>query len=98
MYLACHAPIMDNPENNQHFSVLILVGGLRISTLCTIEKMLTIVNDPLVSSSLSKIHRFDLFHFTLYNFHQIATKGASGDFVNVSSPNWPHICMVTNYG
>ena len=27
MYLACHAPIMDNPENNQHFSVLILVGG-----------------------------------------------------------------------
>ena len=23
MYLACHAPIMDNPENNQHFSVLI---------------------------------------------------------------------------
>ena len=49
MYLACHAPIMVNPENNQHFSVLILVGGeggLRISTLCTIEKMLTIVNDP----------------------------------------------------
>ena len=27
MYLACHAPIMDNPENNQHFSVLIEVGG-----------------------------------------------------------------------
>ena len=22
-YLACHAPIMDNPENNQHFNVLI---------------------------------------------------------------------------
>ena len=48
--IACHAPIMDNPENNQHFNVLIYVGGggLRISTLCTIEKMLTIVNDPLV--------------------------------------------------
>ena len=49
MYLACHTPIMDNPENNQHFNVLIYVGGrgdLRISTLCTIEKMLTIVNDP----------------------------------------------------
>ena len=51
--LACHEPIqMDNPENNQHFNVLILVGrggGLRISTLCTIEKMLTIitVNAPL---------------------------------------------------
>ena len=47
-YLACHAPIMDNPENNQHFNVLISVGGggLRIITLCTIEKMLTIVNDP----------------------------------------------------
>ena len=45
MYLACHAPIMDNPENNQHFSVLIYrgEGGLRISTLCTIEKMLTII-------------------------------------------------------
>ena len=34
------APIMDNPENNQEG------GDLRISTLCTIEKMLTIVNDP----------------------------------------------------
>ena len=45
MNIACHAP---NQENNQHFNVLILVGGggLRISTLCTIEKMLTIVNDP----------------------------------------------------
>ena len=33
---------MDNPDNNQHFNVLISVGGggLRISTLCTIEKML----------------------------------------------------------
>ena len=50
MYLACHAPIMDNPENNQHFSVHTNLGrgegGLRISTLCTIEKMLTIVNGP----------------------------------------------------
>ena len=27
MYLAWHAPIMDNPENNQHFSVLISVVG-----------------------------------------------------------------------
>ena len=27
MYLACHAPIMDNPENNQHFNEHILVGG-----------------------------------------------------------------------
>ena len=25
--VACHAPIMDNPENNQHFNVLIYVGG-----------------------------------------------------------------------
>ena len=25
--IACHAPIMDNPENNQHFNVLIEVGG-----------------------------------------------------------------------
>ena len=42
---------MDNPENNQHFNVapshLGGEGGLRISTLCTIEKMLTIANDPL---------------------------------------------------
>ena len=42
---------MDNPGNNQHFNVLIWVGGrggLRISTLCTIGKMLTIVNDPIL--------------------------------------------------
>ena len=40
---------MYNPDNNQHCNALIYVegGGLRISTLCTIEKMLTIVNDPL---------------------------------------------------
>ena len=38
---------MNTPENNQHLKVLILVGGdLRISMLCTIKKMLTIVNGP----------------------------------------------------
>ena len=39
---------MDNPEHNQHFNVLIYVGGggLRMSTLCTIEKMLTNVDGP----------------------------------------------------
>ena len=49
---------MDNPGNNQHFNVLIWVGGLglRISTLCTIGKMLTIVNDPLVMHVSRSIH------------------------------------------
>ena len=55
---------MDNPGNNQHFNVLIWVGGrgggLIISTLCTIGEMLTIVNDPLseyIFSSITKRNR-----------------------------------------
>ena len=48
--LAWHVLVMDNPENNQHFFKCTNLGrgegGLRISTLCTIDKMLTIVNDP----------------------------------------------------
>ena len=54
---------MDNPGNNQHCNVLIWVGGrggLRISTLCTIGKMLTIVNDPLredIVNSITKRNR-----------------------------------------
>ena len=49
LHVNYHAPLnisysMDNPGNNQHCNAL---GGLRNSTLCIIEKMLTIVNDPL---------------------------------------------------
>ena len=54
---------MDNPGNNQHVNVLIWVGGrggLRISTLCTIGKMLTIVNDPLMVGAST-------FHLKLIN-------------------------------
>ena len=48
MYPACHAPKMDNPENNLNILCTKLGRGrgLIISTFCTIEKMLTIVNDP----------------------------------------------------
>ena len=57
---ACHAPlntlIVHTPENNQHLKVLIWGGGrggLRISTLCTNRKMLTIVNGPLQSDEFN---------------------------------------------
>ena len=52
---------MDNPENNQHPTNLGRgrEGGQELvpSTLCTTEKMLTIiiVNDPLVSPALCVI-------------------------------------------
>ena len=59
---ACHAPlntlIVHTPENNQHLKVLIWGGGrggLRISTLCTNGKMLTIVNGPLQSDEFNAI-------------------------------------------